>query len=142
MQRIDGDKTDDRSAIRIGDDTVMLRHVLGVDFGDDQRDIGVEAVRARVVHRDGSLFAGDGNESFGDVVFRRTEHDVNTVERFVSGLFDHHVFAFELHDLAGASGGGEQLEVVHGEILLGEALEHLLSHGARGAQNGNVIRLH
>ena len=40
---IDGHKRDDRGAVGIRDDALVPLHVLGVDLGNDEGNIGVEA---------------------------------------------------------------------------------------------------
>ena len=64
VQRIERHERHGRRAIRVGDDTLVPRHVAGVDLRDDQRDRVVHAERARVVDDDTTGAGREGSKFF------------------------------------------------------------------------------
>ena len=83
LDRRDGHRQSDRRAVRIRDDVAVAAaafflpldraEVIGVDLGDQQRDVGVHAVIARVRDDDAAAirvvvlgFAGDGGVESGE----------------------------------------------------------------------------
>ena len=142
MKGVHGDQAYDRGAVRIGDDARMRGDVFGIDLGNDEGHIGIQTVRARIIHRDAALLARDRHETAGDIVLCGAEQDVDAIERGVGRFLDDERLSFEIDRLACAARRGEKLHRRKREVLLVQALQHLLTDDARGAEDSDVVRTH
>ena len=70
-----------RRAVRVGDDAVVARQVIGVDLGDDQRHALVHAPGARVVDDDGSPPRRTRSPFGRDRAAGREESEVESLDR-------------------------------------------------------------
>src|SRR5262245_17002530 len=59
----------------------MLFHVVSVDFGNDQRHMGIHSERRRFIDRNGTSLARDGNKLSRNVAARAEESDVDLLKR-------------------------------------------------------------
>ena len=142
VDRPRGHQRDDGCAVGVGDDAVVPRDILGVDLGDDERDLGVHTEGVGVVHHRGARLDGRGQKLLGDGVVRRAEHDVAARKRLGRGLLDHDVLAPEGKRLARRARARQKAQLTYRKILLLEALEHLRAHRTRGAEYRNRVVLH
>ena len=120
----------------------MLKGVGGVDLGDDERDVLVEAEGVRVVHDHGAALHRLGVEREGHIVLCRTEHDVNAVEGLGGRRLDRDLAPRGRHDLAGRAQARQQFEGTDRKLLFLQTLEHLRAHCPGCADDGDGIRLH
>ena len=116
--------------------------VLGVDLGDHERHLGVEAEGARVVDDRYAALGGVGKELPGDVVVGGAEEEVEPLEGLGRGLDDLDFFTAELELAPGAPGRAEEAKLRDGEAPLLENDAHLFADGARGAENADLELLH
>jgi len=108
----------------------MKLDVFGVDFGDHQRNVVFHAERARIVDHHRAGLDHKRPVLAGDVAARAEERDVDSLERVVGHLFDHHILAAELHSFAGGTGGCQKFEVLDRKIPFLERLDHFDAHRA------------
>ena len=142
VQRIDSGDGDDGGAVGVGDDALVVLHILGVDLRNDQRHIGVQTECGGVIHEGGTGCHDGRGKPLGNVVFSSTQDDVHTLKGFIAGFLYGDIFAAELHGFAGASGAGQRNQLSHGEIPLLQNFHHFTSYGAGSAQDGNSISFH
>ena len=71
VQRRDGRKTDDRGAVRIGNEPLAPLDVFGVDFRDNERDFRIQPEGARIVDHRNAELGGVGQELLGHIVVSR-----------------------------------------------------------------------
>ena len=141
-QGVDSGHSDDRGAVGVGDDAVVLFHVLGVHFRNHQRGVRIQAEGGGIVHEHGAGLHDGILKALGDVVLGGTQNDVQALKGVVLGLFHDDVLALEGDDLTRAAGAGEEVQLADGEIPLGEDLLHFLTDCAAGAENTDFVRLH
>ena len=120
----------------------MVRDVLGVDLGNHEGHVLVEAEGVGVVHAHGTPLGGFGQERLRLFVASRAEHDVDALECLGRRLDDGHLPAVERDGLSDGAGAREGDEPPDGKVPLLEALEHLGSHDASGAENCNGLVAH
>ena len=120
----------------------MPLHVLGVDLGNDEGNIGVEAEGARVIDKHRARLDDRGSETLGDVVLGRAKDDVEPLKGVVGGFDDGAFLPAERNLTARASCACDGTKGRDGEIALFEDLDHFLTDGARCAENTDVDLLH
>ena len=120
----------------------MLSGVLGVDFRNDQRHIGVHAERAGVVHKHGPRLDDGRRKPLGDVVLRRAQHDVHALEGLIAGQLHGDVLSLPGQQLPHGPFRRQQVQLRHREIPLRQDLHHLTAHRTGGAQDRNFILFH
>ncbi|GAA1854123.1 hypothetical protein GCM10009772_33660 [Pseudonocardia alni subsp. carboxydivorans] len=115
-----------RRAVRVGDDPLgPLGHLLRVDLGHDERDLGVHPERAGVVDGDRAAGGGDRRPLGGDLVGHVEHRDVDAVEDLGLQLQDRDVLAADRQHLAGAAGRGDQADLAPRHRLAGvDDLDH------------------
>ena len=139
---IDGYKRDDRGAVGIRDDALVPLHVLGVDLGNDEGNIGVEAEGARVIDEHRARLDDRGSETLGDVVLGRAKDDVEPFKGIVGGFDDGAFLPAERDLTARASGACDGTKGRDREIALFENFDHFLTDGARCAENTDIDLFH
>ena len=139
---IDGHKRDDRGAVGIRDDALVPLHVLGVDLGNDEGNIGVEAEGARVIDKHRSRLDDRGSETLGDVVLGRAKDDVEPFKGIVGGFDDGAFLPAERDLTARASCACDGTKGRDREIALFENFDHFLTDGAGGAENTDIDLFH
>ena len=107
----------------------MLLHVLRIDL----RHIRVHAEGAGVIHEHRTRLDDGRGELLGDVVLRRAQHDVHALEGLVTGHLHGDVVALPVDSLSHGPGRRQQVQLLDGEIALGQYLHHLAAHRAGGA---------
>mmetsp|Transcript_56523 Transcript_56523/g.133146 ORF Transcript_56523/g.133146 Transcript_56523/m.133146 type:complete len:244 (-) Transcript_56523:66-797(-) len=134
----DGDVHDDRRAVRVRNDTLVLLDRLRVDLRHHKRGVRVHAERRRVVDDHGAGLHGRGAELLGATATSGKQSDVHVLEGIMGQLLDGVALAVEFHLLAGGTSRGEKLERLHGKVALGKNLEHALPNSASSARNGDA----
>ena len=142
VQSVDGHQRNDGGAVGVGDDALVLLHVLRIDLRHDQGHIRVHAEGAGVIHEHRARLDDGRGELLGDVVLRRAQHDVHALEGLVTGHLHGDVVALPVDSLSHGPGRRQQVQLLDGEIALGQYLHHLAAHRAGGAQNSNFILFH
>ena len=142
VQGIDGGDGDDGRAVGVGNNALVPLHILRIDFRHNQRHVGIQPEGGGIVHKDRTGLHDGRSELLGNVVFRRAQHDVHALKGGITGLLNGHVFALELHGLAGGTGRGQGHQLPHRKVPLGQDFHHFLSHGAGCAQDGYGILFH
>ena len=120
----------------------MPLHVLGVDLGDDEGNIGVEAEGARVIDKHRARLDDRGSETLGDVVLGRAKDNVEPFKGVVGGFDDGAFLPAERNLTARASCACDGTKGRDREIALFENFDHFLTDGARCAENTDVDLLH
>ncbi len=138
----DGHEGDDGAAVGVCDNALVIEGVSAVDLRDDQRHVGLKTEGGAVVDVHGAALFDGGGEFPGHVALNRAEDKVQTVEGVLVRLLDGDVLALEGDALADALGAGERTELIDGDVVLGEDLEHFLTNGARSAQNRDIQSFH
>src|SRR6185369_7393655 len=110
----------DGGAVGVGDDAVVFVDLFGVDFGDDQRNAVFHSEGAGVVDDNRPGGNRGGGEFLADAPAGGEEGDLNVSKTVLGQLFNGVRLAFEFDLLAGASGAGQQLEVLGGEVAFGQ----------------------
>ncbi len=141
MERLHDDDHLDGGAVGVGDDPLVPVDVVGVDFGHDQRDLGVHAPGRGVVHDDAARVAGDGGELLRGAAAGGEEGQVDAFEAIGSEFLAGDLVApvVELHARRLGSGEGHQL--FDGEVTLGEDAAHRSADGACRAHHCYPILL-
>ena len=140
-QRLEGDDHLDGGAVGVGDDAVVLGDRRGVDLGDHQGDVGVDAEGGGVVDHDCAGVHDGLAELLGDGGACREQGDVNALEGLLGHLLDGELASGDLAAacegelLAGGARRGEDADLGGGEVELLQALEHLAAHCSGGARN-------
>src|SRR5262249_33285171 len=98
---------DDRAAVGVGDNPVVLVNLLGIHFRHDQRNALFHAKRRRVVDDDRTGLYGAWSEFLADASAGREECDLNILETIVRELFDGVRLSRERRRLSGAARRGE-----------------------------------
>ena len=145
MERPEGHDADDGRAVGVGDDALLdVLHVLGVDLGDDQGHVGVHAPGVGVVDAEGAGGRRDGQLLLGQVVAHGREEDVELAVALGCGDLDGDLLPAEGHGAprVHAALRGEGHDLLHGEIALLEALQHLRAHDARCTQDADDFSAH
>ena len=138
LQGVDGHQRDNRRAVGVGDDAVVLLRVLRVDLRHHQRHAVVEAEGAGIVYKHRPRGLNVRGHALGQVVRGRAEHDIHALK----GIFRSFFHRMPVQHLAGAAGAGKQLKLADGELALHQHLVHLASHRAGRAENRHIILLH
>ena len=142
VQGIDGGGGDDGGAVGVGDDALVLLHVLGVDFRHHQGHIVIQPEGGGIVHEDSTGLHNGGGEALGDVVFRSAQHNVHALESVVRRLPDGDGLAPEGYRLSRRPGRGQRHQLPHREVPLCQNLHHFLPHCARCAQDCYRVLFH
>ena len=142
VQCVNGSAGDDGGAVGVGDDALMVLSVLGVDFGNDQGNIGIQTESGGVVNKDSTGFHDRGSPLFSDIIFSSAQNDVNALESFCTDFLDGHFFTLEGDLLACGTGGCQRHQLADREIAFCQNVHHFLANGAGCAQNGNGIEFH
>ena len=100
VQGVDGHQRDDGGAVGVGDDSLVLLHVLRIDLRHDQGHIRVHAEGAGVIHEHRARLDDGRGELLGDVVLRRAQHDVYALEGLVTGHLHGEVVALPVDGLS------------------------------------------
>ena len=104
VQGVDGHQRDDGGAVGVGDDALVLLHVLRIDLRHDQGHIRVHAEGAGVIHEHRARLDDGRGELLGDVVLRRAQHDVHALEGLVTGHLHGEVVALPVDGLSHGPG--------------------------------------
>jgi hypothetical protein len=134
----DRHREDDRHAVRIGDDAVVPRHRVAVDFGHHERRFRIHAERAGVVDQDGAALPDEGCELPGHGRAGTGQHEIDPVEALGARRLDLDALAAERHATAGGPGGCQRSKRGHRKISLLENGQDFLPHDACRSKNGNV----
>ena len=122
-----------RATVGRGDDAVVFAQVFGVDFGHDERHIGLLAEGGRVVEGDCAAVAGGGAEFLGRGGGGGDEGDVRAVKGVVRGLADCQLLAAKCQLATGGALGRQQPQLADREAAFFHALEKFGAHYARCA---------
>ena len=110
---------------------------MGVNLGDDQRDVLFLTKRAGVVDHDAAGVDNRLAELPGDTRACAEQGDVDALEAFRRHLLDGELGAFDRDRSACGARGGQSLDLGCREIPLLEHLEHLTADDAGGTGNGD-----
>jgi hypothetical protein len=113
---------------------------IGVYFRHDERDARIHPPEAALVDDDAAGFLGPGDEILGDGIGRAADRQVDALEGIGLEFFDRVFLTLELDLAAGRAGGGEEGDLLEGEVALFEHVANELTHGAGGAHDGNRIK--
>ena len=106
MQRRQCNQSDDRRAVWIGNDAVMGKGVLRIDFRNDQRDIRIQTVCAAVVDDNSSFFGCSGQKTFGNIIFGCPKDNINIVKALFCCFFDRDRLSLKVQRFAGTAAAG------------------------------------
>ncbi len=128
---------DDRRAVGIGDDSLMLFDRLRIDLRDDQRDLRVHAEGRRVVHHDRTGTRRNRSEALGLTAARREQRDMNAAEAVLRQFLHWHGFTAKRKRLARGTRRGEQPKLRERKLPSLQTLDQLNTHRAGGAHDGH-----
>ena len=134
-----GHQRDDGGAVGVRDDALILEGVLAVDLRHHQGDLRVKAESGAVVDIDRTAFDDSGGKLSGHAVFHRAQHKIHALEAALRGLLNGHVLTVELDGASCASGAGKGQQLLYGNVVFLQNLQHLLAYGAGGAENGYIV---
>ena len=143
MQRLQGQRHDDGRAVGVGDHTVVPFDVVGVNLGDDQRNILVHAERAGVVHHDGTCGHDGLAHLLGNAGACREQRDVDALERLGRHFLHDQIASWDLaaaaegDGLAGRPGARQGAHLCSREIEIVQDVHEFLAHGARRTCHGH-----
>ena len=116
----------------------MLFDILRVNFRHDQRHIGAEPECAGVVDKNRTGSLDIICECGGDVVFRRTEDNVEPPKVFGAGF--EYLVAVDL--LPGRAFACQQPQLAYGKAALTQNFQHLAPDCARCAEDTYIVFIH
>jgi hypothetical protein len=128
-------------AIGIGDDAfldVRLEHVR-IHFRHDERHVAIHAPLRGVVDDDGALFDNPGRPFLRDERACGHQHDVGALEVVMLQRLHLEDRIAERDFRAGRAGGGERNHVAGGKLALGQDGQHLATHIAGRADDGDFV---
>ena len=138
MDGREGNREDDRHAVRVGDDAVVPRRRVAVDFGHHERRFRVHAKRAGVVDQDGPALPDEGCELLGHGCAGAGQHEIDSREAVGTCRLDLDVLAAERHGTASGPGRRQRAKRGNRKMALLENGQDLLPHDTCGAKNGDV----
>jgi len=115
---------DDRRTIRVGDDAMMFKSILGIDFGNDQRDVGNHSERGRIVDEGRPRIHDERGEVLRHRIGNRPEDDIHPLERCFLGFFDLDFFSVKRDVHADTACAGQQTQAGDGKIPFFQNLDH------------------
>ncbi len=128
-----------RGAVRVGDDPLgAYAGRVRVDLGDDERDLGVLAPGGGVVDHHGALGGDLLGQRLGGRASGGEQHDVQAGVVGGGGVLDGDGGALEVDRGAGGAGGGEEPQLVDGEVPLGQDPEHDCADLTGGADDSDL----
>src|SRR5918996_6426324 len=141
MNRLQSDNHLNRRTVRIRDDAaaLVIANLLGVDFGHDERNIGLHAEATRVVDNNRARCHGHGSEFRAHASARRKQADVDTVKRVLFENVDAISFVSEREKLPRRPLGRQETQLSDWELAFLEHFTHLLADGAGRADHRDVI---
>lgn len=142
VKRAEGHEGDDGGAVGVGNDALGgVLSVSGVEFGDDEGDVGVHAEGGGVVDDDGTGGGGVRGEFLGDGASGGEEGDIDVGEGMGGEFLDGEFLALERDGFPGRASGCEEGELGEGKFAVGDAGKHFDSDGTGGASDGDVRRV-
>ena len=124
-------------AIRVGDDPTVRVRGVGIDVGDDERDVGLHAERGRVVDDRCARGDRDGGPLARTRGTGREDRHVDTGEGLGRDGLHRQLSTLEDHLRAGAALRREQHQLVDRQRALLEHLQHRAADGAGRAEDRN-----
>ncbi len=118
----------------------MAESRFGIDFGNDQRHLGIHPPVTAFVDDHAVALHGPGTEFLGDRIGRAADGEIDVVERFRSQQFDLVLFTFERNRRARGSLRGQKCDFRVREIPFFQHLANQVSHSAGGTDNGDRLK--
>ena len=127
--------------VGVGDDLALdgQLDVLGVHFGDDQRDVGIVAIKRRVINDIAARFGGDGRVFLGGVRPDGKQRNVPTreIERIEILRLECLVAKADLR--AQRFAAGQSGDFIHRKLALCQDVQHFVAHVSSGANDDDAI---
>ena len=139
VQRLERDDHLRRRAVRAGNQALMFANSFGVDFRNDKRNVRIHAPVAGFVDDYLDAFARLGDKIARDVVRRRRDNEIDSVERFGAKFFDDHASVVERNRTARAALRRQKLHLLIGKLALLKHANDQRSHRARRAYYRYVV---
>ena len=95
-----------------------------------------------IIHKHGPCLYNIGGESLGNLVFRCSQDNIQSLKGRRSCLPHGHFFPAKGQFLPGASLGCQRDQFLHRESVFLQNLHHLSAHCARGAQYAHSVSAH
>src|SRR4030042_293752 len=127
------------SAIRAGNQTMMIFQVLGIDFGYHQRNTLIHSEDAAAIDSSGSALHCPGDEMLTYLTACGKKCYLHRVEGITCQLFEFDLTVVDKQLLAGGFIGGKKMDGCHGEVPLFQNLDKLLSHQTGSPDDSDVI---
>ena len=137
-----GHQRDDGAAVRVCDDPLVLQGVLAVDFRNNQRHVRIQPEGRAVVDIHRSALFDRRGKALAHGSFDRAEYKIQALEAIVGRLLNHDLAAVEEDLFARAAGAGQQAQLLDGDLILLQDLQHFLSDGARCTENSYLALFH
>ena len=117
----------------------MGKGVRTVDLGHHEGHIRILAEGGAVVDEDGAALYDVRRELDRHGILDGTEHEVHAFEAVFFRLFHSDVLSCERDGLSCASGAGQQLQLVHGDLIFFQNVDHFTADGSRRAEHCDLI---
>ena len=141
MERLQGHQQDSRSAVRVGNDALVLADILRIDLRHNQRHFRVHAESTGVVNDYSTGFYSCRSELLaGSAACEKS--NIHTLEGICRGFFNGIILAHEIYNLACRTLGCQHLELCKGEITLFNKIQEFLANCAGSAQNCHIVLFH
>ena len=139
MQRVEGQKGDRCGAIRIGEDTLVILDIGPVDFGNDERHVGVHAKGGGIIHNDSPVTDGLRRKIAGYRTARAEDRNIDILKRIHIKWLDRVRFPPEGERLAGGTRRGQEAKAGHRKVTAFHDTKHFGSDSSRRTNDCDSI---
>ena len=85
----------------------MMQCVLRIDFRHDKRNLRFQTECAGIINKNSTCSLDGWGEATGDIIFRRTQHDIGAGKSSVCRLVDGELSSGKRQPLSDAAGAGK-----------------------------------
>jgi hypothetical protein len=135
MNRRDGDDQDDRRAVRVRDDALMLGDRVRIHLGHDERHVRLHAECGGVVDHHGARLDRSGRHLPRDAGAGGEKREVDAAERVLVEHADFDVSPTEADFFPSGALRSQRNKIGQWEAPRFEDIHHLLAHGSGGSDD-------